>query len=149
VDDAASRSRLLLRLPALSASAASNHRLIQRSVKLAFDVLARSASSEGKGDAPAADVGQELNELERMLDNERESLETLGHLSAGGSASDCGQPGATYLTLYEAEVCKGNFAAAAPWFDRYCDCVCKQALGFEANESPSTKKWRGPLNRNR
>jgi hypothetical protein len=70
-----------------------------------------------------------------VLHNKRESLETFAHPSSDGSAPSRAQPKATYLALYKAEIRRGNFAAASPWFDRYLESVCNEMLGIGTRES--------------
>lgn len=132
-----SSQRLFLELPKICQLAATNHALIGQRIRLAFGQLTRQAN---------ASAFEGLDRLLGMLEEQRKALLVMNSIEGDVESVAEHQPAAAHLHLYEAAVLAGDLAAASPWFDRYCDSVCKQALGFGVGESPAAK-WRGPLTR--
>ena len=146
--------RLLLRLPTLSATAASNHQLIQERLQVAFQRLADVANSGADpDDVVASNIRRELDELQQILDKQHATSvahhDPLESRISKDRADRSIEPCATYLKLYSAEIAKGNYAGAGPWLERYC--LFEQTRSEVGSLKPryDAKRWRGPLNRKR
>jgi hypothetical protein len=95
-----------------------------------------------------SDCREGLDKLLRMLEEQRDALTALAIPTGSEGAPVLDQPSATYLQLDRAAITNGNFAAASPWFARYCDSVFTESLEPSASGEPR-QKWRGPLMRDR
>jgi hypothetical protein len=133
----------MLRLPEIRALVTSNSLLIRGRLRLALADLTDGALDRSS----LRRRRRELDKLLRMPEEQRNVLEAFD--GGAGGAEVLYPPATTHLELFRDAVARRDFAAASPWFDRYCERAALQALGVEVKEAGPSKKWRGPLNRGR